>query len=90
MYQGRVQDAKKALALTYADGDLSSIEVMTEFKQIEEAITFERTQMQTLSVKELWKTKTARKRVLLAVSAAVFSTIVGYVIEERMLAIHCH
>jgi hypothetical protein len=78
MYQGRVDDAKTALALTYADGDLSSAEVVTEFKQIEDAISFEKNQMETLSVKELWNTKTARKRVLLAVSAAVFSTIVGY------------
>jgi len=80
MYQGRIDDAKLAVALTHTNGDLSNPIVLSQFKQIEDTITWEKNNAETLSVKQMFKTKTARKRVLLAVSCAVFSTIAGFVL----------
>jgi hypothetical protein len=85
MYQGRDEDARMAVALSHADGDISSPFVVAEIQHISDTITFEKNAGETLSVKQMWKTKTARKRVLLAVSCAVFSTIAGNVAASYYL-----
>jgi hypothetical protein len=85
MYQGRNEDARMAVALSHANGDISSPLVLAECQHIEDTILFEKNSGETLSVKQMWKTKTARKRVLLAVSCAVFSTIAGNVAASYYL-----
>jgi hypothetical protein len=85
MYQGRIDDARMAVALSHSNGDISSPLVQAEFQHIEDTILMEKNAGETLSVKQLWKTKTARKRVLLAVSCAVFSTIAGNVAASYYL-----
>jgi hypothetical protein len=85
MYQGRNEDARLAIALSHADGDISSPLVLAEYEHIGDTILFEKNSGETLSVKQMWKTRTARKRVLLAVSCAVFSTIAGNVAASYYL-----
>lgn len=75
--QGREAEALRALALTHADGDVDGDPIVREeLKRITEALEAERAVGQT-GLREMVRTRTARKRVLLAVSAAVFSTIAG-------------
>lgn len=58
---------------------------MAQYKQIEDTIAFEKHVGETLSMKQLVKTPSSRKRVLLAVSCAVFSTIAGNVAASYYL-----
>jgi hypothetical protein len=75
--RGRADEARRVLALTLADGDEEHASVRQELRCIEEAVEAERASGQTMAWGEMVRTGTARKRVLLAVSAAVFSTIAG-------------
>jgi len=85
MYQGRTDDARFSVALSHSNGDVTSPLVLAEFQHIEDTILFEKNAGETLSVKQLWKTRTARKRVMLAVSCAVFSTVAGNVAASYYL-----
>lgn len=73
------------IALTYANGDVNSPIVLAQYKQIEDTIAFEKHAGETLSMKQLVKTPSSRKRVLLAVSCAVFSTIAGNIAASYYL-----
>ena len=65
------------VAQTYANGDAQNPIVLVAFKEIIDTIEYEKNVGETLSLVQLVKTPVARKRVGLAVSAAVFSTIAG-------------
>jgi MFS family permease len=75
--QGRADEALRALALTHADGDEGASVVREELRRIVEREEAERADGRRMGVREMVRTRSARKRVLLAVSAAVFSTIAG-------------
>ncbi|KAF1985002.1 sugar transporter [Aulographum hederae CBS 113979] len=85
VYRGRKEEAMAVVAHTYADGDYNSPIVLTAFREIVDTIEFEKNVGETLSLKQLFKTPAARKRVTLAASAAVFSTIAGNVIASYYL-----
>lgn len=85
IFEGRIDEARMVLAQTCADGDLNSPIVISQMKEIEGTIEYERSMGKTLSMLEVVKSKSARKRVLLAVSTAVFSTIAGNVISSYYL-----
>jgi hypothetical protein len=65
------------VAQTYANGDAQNPIVLVAFKEIIDTIEYEKNVGETLSLVQMVKTPVARKRVALAVSAAVFSTIAG-------------
>lgn len=67
----------EVIAYMYADGDRSNVLVSAQYKEIVDTIEYEKNVGETLSMIQLVKTPSARKRVALAVSAAVFSTIAG-------------
>jgi hypothetical protein len=75
--QGRADEALRALALTHADGDEAAVSAREELRRIVEREEAERLDGRKMGVREMVRTRSARKRVLLAVSAAVFSTIAG-------------
>jgi MFS family permease len=77
VYQGRNEDALLVVAQTYANGDVTNGLVIAQMKEIVDTITFEKEIGETLSMKQMFKTPVARKRVILACSAALFSTISG-------------
>ncbi|KAJ4470825.1 sugar transporter [Lentinula aciculospora] len=85
LFHGRREEAHRVLAQTYSDGDLTNDVVLAQLKEIEDTFEYEKNARETLSVIEIFRTKNARKRVLLAVSAAVFSTIAGNVIASYYL-----
>ncbi|KAH9219706.1 hypothetical protein DL95DRAFT_404457 [Leptodontidium sp. 2 PMI_412] len=74
---GRREEALTVIAQTYANGDESDVIVLAQYKQIVDTIHYEREIGETLSLNQLVKTPAARKRITLAVSVAVFSTISG-------------
>ncbi|KIK62166.1 hypothetical protein GYMLUDRAFT_42148 [Collybiopsis luxurians FD-317 M1] len=85
LFHNRRDEAHLVLAQTYSNGDLDDKIVLAQLKEMEDTFEHERNAGETLSVKQIFKTRTARKRVLLAVSAAVFSTIAGNVIASYYL-----
>lgn len=85
MYQNRLDEARKVVAQTHADGDETDPIVLAVYKEITDTISWEKNHGETLSFKELVKTPSARKRVLLASSSAVFSTIAGNVVASYYL-----
>jgi MFS family permease len=76
-YKNRREDALAVVAQTYANGDTQNPIVLVAFKEIIDTIEYEKNVGETLSLVQMVKTPVARKRVALAVSAAVFSTIAG-------------
>ena len=85
VYRGHNEAALKVVAQTYADGDATNPIVLAAYKEIVDTINWEKNAGETLSFGQLFKTPVARKRVLLACSAAVFSTIAGNVIASYYL-----
>ncbi|KAI9660937.1 MAG: hypothetical protein M1821_009264 [Bathelium mastoideum] len=86
VYQNENAAALTVVAQTYANGDTTSPIVLAAYKEIVDTISYEKNVGETLSLAQLFKTRVARKRVLLACSAAVFSTIAGNVIASYYLA----
>lgn len=84
-YRGHREDALAVVAQTYANGDLDSPIVLATYKEIIDTLEYEKNSEQTLSLLEVVKTPSARKRLILACSAAVFSTIAGNVIASYYL-----
>ncbi|KAJ7643950.1 MFS sugar transporter-like protein [Roridomyces roridus] len=78
-YQGRTEDALKAVALTHANGDMNDPVVQAQYKEIIDTMEYEKSAPQPLSVKQMFKTPSARKRIILCTSVAVFSTVAGNV-----------
>ncbi|KAJ3908296.1 general substrate transporter [Lentinula edodes] len=85
LFQGRREEAHQVLAQTYSNGDLASTVVLSQLKEIEDTFEYEKNAGETLSVTQIFKTRTARKRVLLAISVAVFSSVAGNVIAAYYL-----
>lgn len=84
-FQDRHEAALIVVAQTYANGDASNPIVLAAFKEIIDTLSYEKSVGETLSLAQLVKTPVARRRVLLACSAAVFSTIAGNVIASYYL-----
>lgn len=76
-YQGHREEALEVVAQTYANGDRTNPIVLAQYKEIIDTIDYEKNVGETLALIQIVKTPSARKRVTLAVSAAVFSTIAG-------------
>lgn len=83
--RGHREAALEVIALTYANGDRDSPIVLAAFKEIVDTLDFEVSNNQKLTITQCFKTASARRRILLACSAAVFSTIAGNVIASYYL-----
>ena len=84
-FQGDRDKALAIVAQTYANGDHTNPIVLAAYKEIIDTIEYEKNVGETLSLTQMVKTPVARKRVLLAMSAAVFSVIAGNVIASYYL-----
>lgn len=73
------------VAQTHANGDTSNPVVLAQYQEIIDTIEYERNVGETLSMKQMAKKPVARKRVSLAISAAVISTISVNVIASYYL-----
>lgn len=100
-YEDRKDEALQVVAQTYANGDASDPIVLIQFKEIVDTIgkvsvlvmceltlsakDFEKNVGETLSMKQMIRTPIARKRVIIACSVAVFSTLAGNIIASYYL-----
>lgn len=85
IYEGRREEGLEVVAQTYANGDRENPIVLAAYKEIVDTIEYEKNVGETLSLTQVVKTPNARKRVALACSAAVFSTIAGNVVASYYL-----
>ncbi|KAJ7433041.1 MFS sugar transporter-like protein [Mycena galericulata] len=85
VYQGCPEEALKIVALTHANGDMNDPVVLTQYKEIIDTIDYEKNVAKPLSVAQMFKTPSARKRIILCTSVAVFSTVAGNVIVSYYL-----
>ncbi|KAI6888329.1 hypothetical protein KC360_g1001 [Hortaea werneckii] len=84
-YRGHHEAAHTVLAQTYADGDRDSPVVIAALKEIVDTLEYEKKSNEKLSLSQCFRTPSARRRIALACSAAVFSTISGNVIASYYL-----
>lgn len=77
VYVGRREEALIVVAQTYANGIVSDPMVVAQYKEIVDTMDYEMNVGETISVKEMFSTSIARRRITLAISAAIFSTISG-------------
>ncbi|KAI6839217.1 hypothetical protein KC340_g3012 [Hortaea werneckii] len=84
-YRGHRDAAHTVLAQTYADGDRNSPVVIAALKEIIDTLEYEKSNNEKLSLPQCFRTPSARRRIALACSAAVFSTISGNVIASYYL-----
>ncbi|PVH78156.1 MFS sugar transporter-like protein [Cadophora sp. DSE1049] len=82
---GRREEALTVIAQTYTNGDETAAVVLAQYQQIIDTIHYEREIGETLSLGQLFKSPVARKRIALALSVAMFSTISGNVIASYYL-----
>ncbi|KAJ7451593.1 MFS sugar transporter-like protein [Mycena latifolia] len=85
VFQGRPEEALKVVALTHANGDVNDPVVLAQYKEIIDTIDYEKNVAEPLSVSQMVKTPSARKRIILCTSVAVFSTVAGNVIVSYYL-----
>lgn len=83
--QGLFEDARVSVAQTNSDGKLMDPVSTAVYKQIVDTLEWEKSQGRTMSVKEIFKTPTSRKRALIGGSVAPFSCIAGNVIASYYL-----
>ncbi|EGX88555.1 sugar transporter, putative [Cordyceps militaris CM01] len=79
------EDARLVVALTNANGNLQDPVAMAVYKQIVDTLDWEKKEGRTMSPMEIFKTPTARKRVLIGGSAGPFSCIAGNIIASYYL-----
>jgi MFS family permease len=85
VHRGLTDRALVVLGQTLANGDTSAPVVRETYDEIAETLRREQEEGQKLTLKECVRTPLARKRILLACSAALFSTIAGNVIASYYL-----
>jgi hypothetical protein len=77
VHKGRHAEVLESIALAYSNGDRDDPIVLAQYKGIVDTLKFERENDQTLSMVQTIKTKSARKRMLLNISVAIFTMLSG-------------
>lgn len=83
--RGHQDVALDVVAITHADGNIKDPVARAAFKEIIDTLNFEAANIDKLSLTQCWETPSARKRILLACSTAVFPVICGNVIASYYL-----
>ncbi|KAF7348360.1 Hexose transporter protein [Mycena sanguinolenta] len=84
-FQDRPEDALQVVALMHANGDVNDPVVLAQHKEIIDTMEYEKNVAEPLSLMQMVKTPSARKRLVLCTSVAVFSTVAGNVIVSYYL-----
>lgn len=74
---GRSEDALRALASTYSNGDIHDPAVLVQYREIKDTLTFEATYKKPMLVKQLCQSGSTRKRLFLVSTVAAFSMLSG-------------
>ncbi|KAI0010673.1 putative hexose carrier protein [Xylariaceae sp. FL0662B] len=85
VHEGYFDYARTAVAQTNSNGDMSDPVAITVYKEIIDTIEWEKKEGRTMSPKEIVKTPTARKRLLIGMSPGPFSCIAGNIIASYYL-----
>lgn len=83
--KGLYEEARIVVAQTNANGDPSDPMVLAIYKEIVDTLNWEKQEGRTMSPKEIIRTPTARKRLLIGASAGPFSCIAGNIIASYYL-----
>jgi MFS family permease len=83
--QGRFEDARISVAQTNSNGNVADPVSTAIYKQIVDALEWEKKQGRTMRLREIFKTPMSRKRVLIGGSVGPFSCIAGNVIASYYL-----
>ena len=76
--RGRHEDARLVLAQVTARGNIDDPEVVVAYREIVETLEWEKQQSTDMfSFKQLFKDKPTVRRLLIGISAGVFSTVAG-------------
>lgn len=77
LYNDRQQEALEVIAITHADGNLEDPVVLLRFKEIADTLEWEKNSGQTTSLREVVKTKSNMRRIMLVISVAVITMLSG-------------
>ena len=77
VYKGRRQEALEVIALTHADGNFEDPVVLVQFKEIVDTLEWEKSVGQTTSLKQVVKTRSSMRRIMLVLSVAVITMVSG-------------
>lgn len=83
--QGLYEEARLSVAQTNSNGDILDPVSVAVYKQIVDTLNWEKKEGVTMSPKEIFKTPSARKRVLIGGSVGPFSCIAGNIIASYYL-----
>ncbi|KAJ5638721.1 hypothetical protein N7528_001111 [Penicillium herquei] len=82
VHQGFYEEARLAVAQTNANGNLADPVVIVMFKEIVDTLKWEKENGSVMSPIEIFKTPSARKRLLIGMSPGPFSCIAGNIIAS--------
>ena len=82
VHQGYYEEARISVAQTNADGNLSNPVVVAIFKEIVDTLKSEKENSIDMSPVEIFRNPTARRRLLIGMSAGPFSCIAGNIIAS--------
>ncbi|CAJ2509069.1 Uu.00g140950.m01.CDS01 [Anthostomella pinea] len=85
VHEGFFEYARISVAQTNSNSDLSDPVAITVYKEILDTLEWEKKEGRTMSPLEIVKTPTARKRLLIGMSAGPFSCIAGNIIASYYL-----
>ena len=84
VHKGYNDEALDVIALTYANGDRANPAVLVQYQEIVDTLDYEKNTGETLSVKQMFKTPSARKRTILSLSVAVITMLSGEKIKDPL------
>ncbi|KAI1210155.1 putative hexose carrier protein [Annulohypoxylon truncatum] len=85
VHEGYFEYARTSVAQTNTNGDPLDPVAIAIYKEILDALEWEKKEGRTMSPKEIFKTPTVRKRLLIGMSAGPFSCIAGNIIASYYL-----
>ncbi|KAI2469087.1 putative hexose carrier protein [Annulohypoxylon bovei var. microspora] len=85
VHEGYFEYARTSVAQTNTNGNLQDPVAVAIYKEIIDALAWEKKEGRTMSPKEIFKTPTARRRLLIGMSAGPFSCIAGNIIASYYL-----
>ena len=84
VHKGYNDEALDVIALTYADGDRANPAVLVQYQEIVDTLNYEKNVGETLSMAQMFKTPSARKRTILSLSVAVITMLSGEKIKQLL------
>ncbi|OAA62434.1 General substrate transporter [Niveomyces insectorum RCEF 264] len=85
VHEGYFEAARQAVAQTNSNGDILDPVAVAVYKEIVDTLEWEKKDGRTLSPREIVRTPSARRRLMIGMSAGPFSCVVGNIIASYYL-----